>query len=131
MLMRAYLGQLALVGAGGFFGAAARFALSGLAHRLAPLSTFPYGTLAVNVLGSLVIGFLGGLMELRGVLGQTQRLIFLVGFLGSFTTFSTFSWETLGLLHSSELGRAGANVAAHFFLGLAAVWIGYLGAQSL
>jgi CrcB protein len=126
-----YLGQLLLVGMGGFLGAAGRFAVSGLAHRLGAPDDFPWGTLTVNVLGCLAIGFLAGLMELRQLVGPSQRLFLLIGALGGFTTFSTFAYETLGLLHASEMARALGNVAAHVVLGLAAAWIGYVGAQAL
>ncbi len=128
---RSYLGQIVLVGVGGFVGSAARFALTGLVHRAAPLSTFPWGTLAVNVAGCLAIGFLGGMLELRQVLTPAQRLFLLIGVLGGFTTFSTFAYETLGLLHGSDLLRAAVNAGAQVFLGLAAAWIGYVGAQAL
>jgi len=128
-MQRTYLAQLVLAGCGGFLGSAARFALAGLVQRAFPMSLFPWGTLAVNVLGCLLIGFLGGLMELRQVLGPGQRIFLLIGVLGGFTTFSTFAYETLGFLHGSELPRALANAGGHLLLGLAAVWLGYLGAQ--
>ncbi len=102
-----------------------------MVHRVIPLSTFPYGTLAVNVLGCLAIGFLGGLMELRDVLGPSQRLFLLVGVLGGFTTFSSLAYETIGLFHAAEFGRSLANVAGHVVLGLAAAWVAYRGAQYL
>jgi len=126
-----YLGQLLLVGVGGFLGAVGRFALSGLTYRLGAPDDFPWGTLLVNVAGCLLIGFLAGLMELRQQLGPSQRLFLLIGVLGGFTTFSTFAYETLELAHASEMARALANVGAHVLLGLAAAWIGYAGAQSL
>ncbi len=126
-----YLGRVLLVGLGGFVGSSARFVLSGLVHRALPLSVFPIGTFAVNVLGCLVIGFLGGLMELRQVLGPAQRLFVLIGILGGFTTFSTFAFETLSLAHASDFARAAGNVAGQVLLGLTAAWVGYLAAQYL
>lgn len=128
---RAYLSQLTLVGMGGFVGSAARFAISGLVQRSLPLSTFPWGTLAVNVLGCLAIGFLGGLLETRQLLSPAWRIFLLIGVLGGFTTFSTFAYETLGLLHESDAVRAAANLAGQIVLGLAAAWAGYAAAQSL
>ena len=125
-----YFGQVLLVGFGGFVGSAARFMVSGLVQRTT-LSAFPYGTLTVNLLGCLAIGFLGGLLEARQVLGPSQRLFLLVGVLGGFTTFSTFAYETLSLLHASEVGKSLASVGAHVVLGMAAAWIAYIGAQSL
>ncbi len=130
-MQKTYLGQLVVVGLGGALGSAARFAVSGWVQRLAPDGTFPYGTLAVNVTGCLAIGFLGGLMEVRQVLGPTLRLFLLLGVLGGFTTFSTFAFETLGLAHGAELLKAAANGAAHLALGLGAAWLGYAGAQNL
>ncbi|MCP3962875.1 MAG: fluoride efflux transporter CrcB [bacterium] len=125
------MGRVLLVGLGGFVGSSARFVLSGLVHRALPLSVFPIGTFAVNVLGCLVIGFLGGLMELRQVLGPAQRLFVLIGILGGFTTFSTFAFETLSLAHASDFARAAGNVAGQVLLGLTAAWVGYLAAQYL
>ncbi len=130
-MQRSYLVQLALVGCGGFLGSAARFALGGVVQRWFPMSTFPWGTLTVNVVGCLVIGVLGGLMELRQVLGPSQRIFLLIGVLGGFTTFSTFAYETLGLVHGAEFARALVNAGAHLLLGLVAVWVGYVGAQYL
>lgn len=125
-----YLGRVLLVGMGGFVGSGARYVASGLVHRLLPLSTFPVGTFAVNVAGCLAIGFLGGLMELRQVLGPAQRLFLLIGVLGGFTTFSTFAWETLSLAHGSEVARAALNAAGQVALGMVAAWLGYVGAQT-
>ncbi len=118
-------------GYGGFIGSAGRFALSGLVQRWFPLSVFPYGTLAVNVIGCLAIGFIGGLLEQRQILTPSQRLFLLVGVLGGFTTFSAFAYETLNLLHASDFARAIANVVAQVVFGLTVAWIGYLTAQHL
>jgi len=128
---RSYLAQMLLVGAGGFVGSIARFTLSGFVQRLVPASSFPFGTLAVNVAGCLAIGFLGGLLEIRQLLTPSTRLFVMIGLLGGFTTFSTFAYETLGLAHGAEFGRAVANAVAQIVLGLGAAWLGYVGAQSL
>ena len=125
------LRQALLVGTGGFVGSAFRFLVSGFVHRLIPASTFPYGTLTVNVLGCLAIGFLGGMLEIRQVLGPAERLFLIVGVLGGFTTFSSFAYETLGLAHGADFARAGANVLASVVLGLGAAWLGYAAAQTL
>jgi fluoride exporter len=82
------------------------------------------GTLAVNVLGCLVIGFLGGLAEARQVLTPEGRLFLMLGFLGGFTTFSSFGYETLSLARGGEGTRALVNVALHLVLGLSAVVAG-------
>lgn len=126
----ALLWQSVLVGLGGFCGSVARFLLSGLVHRLLP-PAFPYGTLVVNVLGCLAIGYFGGLVQVRSLLGPSQRLFLLIGVLGGFTTFSTFAYETLGLAQSSEFLKAAVNVLTHVMLGLTVAWLGYLSAQNL
>lgn len=123
--MKAALINAAIVGSGGFCGAIARHGLSGLVHRQVPLSTFPYGTLAVNLMGCLVIGVIAGLAESRQLFGPGFRTFALIGVLGGFTTFSTFGYETFAMMRDSEYLRAGANVGLHIVLGLALVWLGY------
>ncbi len=113
------------VGAGGFAGAVARYAVSGLAHRWLG-ATFPYGTLAVNVLGCLVIGLVAGVVEVRILLPPAIRAFALLGFLGSFTTFSTFGYETVALWRTGQPWLAAANVASSLLLGLGAVVGGML-----
>ena len=113
------------VGSGGFLGALARYGLSGLVHRQLPLTTFPYGTLAVNLLGCLVIGVITGLTESRQLFGPEFRTFALMGILGAFTTFSTFGYETFAMLRDDEFLRAVTNVGMHVILGLALVWLGY------
>ena len=115
--------ELLAVGAGGFAGAIARYTLSGEVHRRYG-GTFPLGTLAVNLLGCLLIGLLASLVETRQLLSPRARLVLMVGFLGSLTTFSTFGYETLALLRQGALVRAAANAAGNLLCGLAAVWLG-------
>jgi CrcB protein len=99
--------------------------MSGYAQQLSKSIQFPFGTLAVNILGCMVIGFLAELADLRSAItGETRAFLF-VGVLGGFTTFSAFGNETMHLLRDGELLLAGGNVAAHIVLGLAAVWLGY------
>jgi CrcB protein len=124
-MQRPYLLQMAIVGLGGFFGSALRFAVSGLAHRMLPSTAFPVGTLTVNVLGCLAIGLLAGLAEVRQMLGPEARLFLLFGVLGGFTTFSTFAYETFVLAQGSDHLRAAGNLVAQVVLGLAAAWVGY------
>jgi CrcB protein len=123
--LKAALLNAMAVGSGGFLGALSRYGLSGLVHRHMPLTTFPYGTLAVNLLGCLLIGLLAGLGEARQVFGPEVRLFALIGLLGGFTTFSTFGYETFAMIRDSEYVRAAANVGVHVILGLVLVWIGY------
>jgi fluoride exporter len=114
-----------LVGAGGFLGSIARYMLSGWVQRASTDSWFPYGTMAVNLLGCAVIGVLAGLAESRGILTPHSRAFLLVGVLGGFTTFSSFAYDTTALLHSGEALAAFANVAAQVVLGLGATWLSY------
>jgi CrcB protein len=118
-----------MVGTGGFIGSSLRFLIGGWAQRLAPFSDFPIGTLLVNVSGCLLIGFLGGLAELRQVLDPGQRLFLLVGVLGGFTTFSTFAFESLSLAQDSEFLKAFLNTVLQVTLGFTAAWLGYSGAR--
>jgi CrcB protein len=123
--LKAALINAALVGSGGFVGAMCRYGLSGFVQRNVALATFPYGTLAVNLLGCLLIGIAVGLVDSRQMFGPEFRLFALIGLLGGFTTYSTFGYETFALLRDAEFLRAAANVTVHVFLGLALVWIGY------
>jgi len=124
-----YLNQLMIVGAGGFIGSVLRFMVGGWVQRLAVAGLFPYGTLVVNVLGCLLIGFLGGLAEYRQLLGPGQRLFLMIGVLGGFTTFSTFAFETLSLAQDAELAKAIANTSLQVVLGFAAAFAGFVGAR--
>ncbi len=123
--MKAELTNALIIGTGGFIGALARYGLSGLVQRQVWLTTFPYGTLAVNLLGCLVIGVITGLVESRQLFGPEFRTFALIGVLGAFTTFSTFGYETFAMLRDTEYIRAAANVGVHVVLGLAVVWLGY------
>lgn len=119
------LRPLLLVGAGGFVGSVGRYLVSGWVHRAVPFAGFPYGTLVVNVLGCLVIGLAGGVVESRQLFGPDLRIFLLIGVLGGFTTFSSFAYESLALARDAELARAFANVAGQVLLGLTAAWLGY------
>lgn len=113
---------LIFVGSG--LGGVARYALGGWCQRLTQ-SGFPVGTLAVNVLGCLLIGFLSGALSGRLLVREEYRMAVLIGVLGGFTTFSTFGWETFGLLNDGQYLRGVANVLLSLVLGLAAVAVGY------
>jgi len=115
-----------LVGAGGFLGSILRYVLSGWVHRILDNPWFPYGTLVVNVTGSLAIGFLAGLADSRSLFSSEARLFVLIGLLGGFTTFSSLTIETFSLARSAQLLAAAMNVTLQIFLGLVAVWLGNL-----
>lgn len=85
---------------------------------------FPYGTLFVNVTGSLLMGVLSIVMLERFNVGPEWRAAIMVGLLGSFTTFSTFSLETLNLLEQGDIMRAMLNIVLSVLVCLAAVWLG-------
>jgi CrcB protein len=113
------------VGIGGFAGAVLRYGLSGVVHRQFPLTSFPLGTLAVNLIGCLMIGYLAGLADSRQLFGPSVRAFTFIGVLGGFTTFSTFGYETVAMARDGDALRAALNVGAHVVCGLAAVWIAY------
>lgn len=123
--MKAAFVNAMVVGSGGFLGALARYGLSGLVHGRLPISTFPYGTLAVNLLGCFGIGLMAGLAESGSFFGPDVRRFALIGLLGGFTTFSTFGFETFSMIRDDEYLRAAASVGMHVVLGLFLVWLGY------
>lgn len=123
--------RLLWVGAGGFIGSSLRFLVSGWVYRALPAAAFPWGTLAVNVLGCFLIGLANGLAESRGLLGPGVRLFLMIGLLGGFTTFSTFAFETVALGRDAETGRALANIGLQVGLGLIGVWAGSVAARLL
>lgn len=128
---RIFFTQLLLVGCGGFIGSSLRFALHGWIQRAAPYSGFPLGTLGVNVLGCLLIGYLGGIAEYRHALDASMRLFLLVGVLGGFTTFSAFAYESLTLAQNSQYFAMLFNVALQVVVGFSAAWIGLAAARFL
>ena len=122
--------QLLAIAGGGALGAILRFLMSSHIYRLFGRD-FPYGTLAVNILGSFLMGIFFIFIIERGMLSAEWRSIIIVGFLGAFTTFSTFSIETLTLLESGELSRAVLNIFLSVALCLAATWLGLLMGRQL
>lgn len=127
--MSDWLRDGALVGAGGFFGAAGRFLVTGWLRSHA--EHFPYGTLAVNVFGSLALGFLATLLAGRMFAGSPFRLLALVGFLGAFTTFSAFSYETALLWEEGRWPALAANLGLNVGGCLLATAAGMLAARAL
>jgi fluoride exporter len=120
--------NLLTVGCGGFVGAIVRYGLTGLLQKKFPQFT-PAGTLAVNVLGCLIIGGLMAAVTLRPNFPPSLRLFLVTGLLGSLTTFSTFGYETVELLREEDYRKAAWNVAANLLLGLPAVWLGWTATQ--
>lgn len=119
------LRTLFLIGTGGFIGSILRYLLSGYAQQLSKSIQFPFGTLAVNLVGCALVGFIAELADQRGVLSGETRAFLVVGLLGGFTTFSAFGNETMNLLRGGELWLASVNIIGHMLLSLIAVWLGY------
>jgi fluoride exporter len=122
--------QLLAIAGGGALGALARFFMSNGVYRLLGRD-FPWGTLSVNVLGSFAMGLLFVLLLERSLVGPDVRAALLIGFLGSFTTFSTFSLETLTLVEQGEMLRALLNVGVSVVLCIGACWAGIIAARAL
>ena len=116
---------LIFIAMGGAIGAVLRYGASMGVYSFMGRD-FPYGTLFVNVTGSLLMGLLGVLMLERFNIGPEWRAAVLVGVLGSFTTFSTFSIETLNLLEQGDVMRAVTNILLSVLVCLVAVWFGVL-----
>jgi CrcB protein len=126
------VGEYFWIAVGSALGGMGRYVLSGVAARLIG-ETFPWGTLIVNVVGSFIIGFFATLTgpDGRVFIGSTARQFVLVGFCGGYTTFSSFSLQTLNLMQDGEWANAGVNITISVILCLAAVWAGYALAFSL
>ena len=114
---------LFLIGAGSFAGGIMRYLLA-QAVQMRASSTFPFGTMAVNLIGCFCIGAIFALSE-RGNFNQETRLFLVTGLLGGFTTFSAFSNETFGMLRDGQFALAAAYVTGSVILGLAATFSGY------
>lgn len=119
--------QTLAIAAGGALGAVLRYWVATAVYNNLGRD-FPWGTLLVNVLGSVLIGFLAVFLAER-VLALEWRAALFIGFLGAFTTFSTFSLETVTLLQSGALGRALANILVSVLFCVVGTWFGMLVAK--
>ncbi len=113
-----------VIGLGGFVGAILRYSISGLVQNWSRSVSFPYGTLAVNLLGCFLIGSLSQLVESYGIFSPETRSFIFIGLLGALTTYSTFGNESVNLLREGENLLSFANVGLHLLLGFGAVWLG-------
>ena len=109
--------DLLLVALGGAVGSVLRYLLSGIN------TTFPWGTFAVNILGSLLIGLLVGLVS-KGILSPEMKLLMVTGFCGGFTTFSTFANESFGMMKAGDVLQMALYVGVSVVIGILAVWGG-------
>lgn len=121
--------ELIVVGLGGCVGAISRYLVAGWVQNLSN-SHFPFGTLMVNSIGSFVIGLLAGISQ-HAVISPQMRLFLFIGLLGAFTTFSTFSYETMMLLRSGVIWEAFLNMIVSLILGLLLVYLGYAVGQAV
>ena len=121
--------KIVMILAGGAVGSLARYIVSGIPYRFVN-TIFPWGTLAVNLIGSFFIGLLWGIFEEQNLSPNFRSLVF-VGFLGGFTTFSTYSLETLNFLRDGEYKLGLVNVLANNSLGIGLAFVGFVIARSM
>ena len=118
------------VGLAGAVGALSRYGVEGLVSERFP-GSFPWGTFVINITGSFVLGLMFVVLTERVVVSPAMRMSLTVGFVGAYTTFSTFSFETVRLIEDGALGTAALNVGATVALGLIAAWAGMMVGRSV
>ncbi len=123
--------RLIYIGIGGFIGAILRYAIGGWMHKVVNQPWLPVGTFAVNMIGCFFIGLLMGMVETRQFLRPEMRLLLITGLLGSLTTFSTFAYESFGLLRDGQSLAALLNIGGQLLIGLFAVMIGVALARAI
>lgn len=117
--------KILMVGVGGFAGAICRYLIYEATLVAYKGAWLPLGTFIVNVTGCLIIGFLGGLSEAREIFTPEIRALVFIGFLGGFTTFSSFGYEIFFLARTGQSGIALASLGLQVILGIACVWLGF------
>lgn len=122
------MNKILVVAVGGAFGAAARHWLSSLISARWPMH-FPLGTYVINITGSFIIGFFLTMIGERAAVHPNWRLLIAIGFVGAFTTFSTFEYETLKLIEEGRFMTAALNVILSVMVGFIAVWLGVVAAR--
>ena len=116
--------NILILGLGGFFGAISRYLVSETVQNFSRQANFPYGTLAVNIMGCFILGLLSHLVGFKGLLDDQARLFLMVGFIGAFTTFSTFSIESAQLFQTGQNTAGILNILGSNLLGLIFVFVG-------
>ncbi|MDH5597509.1 MAG: fluoride efflux transporter CrcB [Cyclobacteriaceae bacterium] len=117
--------KILIIGLGGFFGSISRYLTYQLFDKNM-VAYFPYGTFTVNVIGSLILGVVYGLMQRDHVLSEEVRMFLAIGFCGSFTTFSTFAYENMNILKQGEISVFILYTSLSIFFSLLSVYGGYL-----
>ncbi len=123
------MSRLLFIATGGAIGALLRYAISGMTYKYLD-GVFPWGTLSVNLIGAIVIGFLWGIFE-GATISPDFRLFVFIGIIGSFTTFSTYSLETFYLFRSGEIKLALTNVLITNILSIVLVLFGFVTSKYL
>ncbi len=123
--------KLIIVGLGGFAGAVLRYALGGIIQSATKSTSFPYSTLAINLLGCFLMGGLSQWVESMGLISQDSHAFLIIGLLGAFTTFSTFSNESFILLRDGKPLLSFLDIELHIILGLGVIWLGRLAVHFL
>ena len=119
-----------MVGIGGFVGAVARFWLGGyIGGKMG--TRFPYGTLVINISGSFLVGLILTLLENKAHWSPAWRYLIPIGFIGAYTTFSAFEYETLGTIQDGQFLIAWLNVTLSVLLGFVAVWGGTVAGRAI